>query len=37
MCHEKEISKADAKKRAMEMLELVGINNVDKQNETVST
>lgn len=30
MCHEK-ISKADAKKRAMDMLELVGINNVDKR------
>lgn len=30
MCHEK-ISKSDAKKRAMDMLELVGINNVDKR------
>ena len=30
MCHQN-ISKADAKKRAMEMLELVGINNVEKR------
>ncbi len=29
-CHQN-ISKADAKKRAMEMLELVGINNVEKR------
>ena len=29
--HDKKISKADAAKRAMEMLELVGINNVEKR------
>ena len=29
--HDKKISKADAAKRAMEMLELVGINNVQKR------
>ena len=29
--HDKKISKADAAKRAMEMLELVGINNVAKR------
>lgn len=29
--HNKDISKADAKKKAMEMLELVGINNVEKR------
>ncbi|MEG1107271.1 MAG: ABC transporter ATP-binding protein [Oscillospiraceae bacterium] len=29
--HNKEVSKADAKKSAMEMLELVGINNVEKR------
>ena len=29
--HDKKISKADAEKRAMEMLELVGINNVEKR------
>ena len=29
--HDKKISKADAEKRAMEMMELVGINNVEKR------
>ena len=29
--HDKSISKEDATKRAMEMLELVGINNVAKR------
>ena len=29
--HNKDISKADAKKKAMEMLEFVGINNVEKR------
>ena len=29
--HDKEISKADAEKRAMEMMEMVGINNVEKR------
>lgn len=29
--HDKEISKEDAEKRAMEMMELVGINNVEKR------
>ena len=29
--HNKDISKADAEKKAMEMLELVGINNVEKR------
>ena len=28
-CHDKSISRAEAKKRAIEMLELVGINNAD--------
>lgn len=30
-CHDKSISRAEAKKRAIEMLELVGINNADKR------
>ncbi|HRX58406.1 MAG TPA: ABC transporter ATP-binding protein [Eubacteriales bacterium] len=30
-CHNKDISKAEAKKRAIEMLDLVGINNADKR------
>ena len=30
-CHDKSISKADAKARAVEMLELVGINNAEKR------
>ena len=30
-CHDKSISKQEAKKRAIEMLELVGINNADKR------
>ena len=30
-CHDKRISKADAKARAIEMLELVGINNAEKR------
>jgi len=30
-CHDKNISKADAKARAVEMLELVGINNAEKR------
>lgn len=30
-CHDKSISKEDARKRAVEMLELVGINNADKR------
>ena len=30
-CHQKDISKAEAKKRAIEMLELVGINNAEKR------
>ncbi|MDP3447918.1 MAG: ABC transporter ATP-binding protein [Eubacteriales bacterium] len=30
-CHNKDISKADAKARAIEMLEFVGINNADKR------
>ena len=30
-CHHKEVSAADARKRAIEMLELVGINNADKR------
>ncbi len=30
-CHNKEISKAEARKKAIEMLELVGINNADKR------
>lgn len=29
--HDKQISKADAEKRAMEMMEMVGINNVEKR------
>ena len=29
--HDKSISKADAEKRAMEMMEMVGINNVEKR------
>ena len=29
--HDKKISKADAEKRAMEMMEMVGINNVEKR------
>ena len=33
--HDKKISKADAAKRAMEMLELVGINNVAEADEAV--
>jgi oligopeptide transport system ATP-binding protein len=30
-CHDKSISKQEARKRAIEMLELVGINNADKR------
>jgi len=30
-CHHKEVSKADARKKAIEMLELVGINNPEKR------
>ena len=30
-CHNKEVTQADAKKRAIDMLELVGINNADKR------
>ena len=30
-CHDKSITKADARARAVEMLELVGINNADKR------
>lgn len=30
-CHDKSISRKEAKKRAIEMLELVGINNADKR------
>ena len=29
--HDKSISKEDAEKRAMEMMEMVGINNVEKR------
>ena len=31
MCHRKDISKKDAEKKAIEMLELVGINNAEKR------
>ena len=31
LCHDKSIGKAEARKRAIEMLELVGINNADRR------